>query len=249
MYQRGDDWAEVVASEVAGLLGLPSAQVEFATLHGAPGVISRSLVPKAALIHGNELLAGRLDHYAPTDGRNDPRYTVPEVIDLVTGLAGPPDSSLSAASAFTGYLVLDAVIGNTDRHHQNFAAIRRHGRTLELAPTFDHASSLGFLLSDDERRSRLAGPPGHDVAAFAARGGTPFQDQTTPLDAAAAGAAALPVAERLRWLERTQSLSGEFDEVVSLVPADRMSDPSRRFALELLRHNQARVVTRLEGLL
>ena len=62
---------------------------------------------------------------------------------------------LSAWEVFVGYLVLDALIGNTDRHEENWAVIvSESGRY--LAPTFDHASSLGFLLSDPQRLERMS---------------------------------------------------------------------------------------------
>ena len=62
-----------------------------------------------------------------------------------------------------GYVVFDALVGNTDRHHQNWGVlIERHvvpGEkprfTLQLAPTFDHASSLGRELTDERRSQYL----------------------------------------------------------------------------------------------
>jgi len=50
--------------------------------------------------------------------------------------------------------VLDAVIGNTDRHHENWGILLRRTKRRwmgMLAPTFDHASSLGRELRDETR--------------------------------------------------------------------------------------------------
>ena len=45
-----------------------------------------------------------------------------------------------------GYLVLDALILNTDRHHENWGVLRTTNRdqtvSYQIAPSFDHASSL-----------------------------------------------------------------------------------------------------------
>lgn len=48
--------------------------------------------------------------------------------------------------------MLDAVIGNTDRHHENWGILRKRvGDRWQgmVAPTFDHASSLGRELRDE----------------------------------------------------------------------------------------------------
>ena len=56
---------------------------------------------------------------------------------------------------FVGYLMLDALIGNTDRHHENWGIMTGRGRPQVLAPTYDHASSLGRELSDQKRQARM----------------------------------------------------------------------------------------------
>src|SRR5690606_14933665 len=63
-----------------------------------------------------------------------------------------PDASDRAKRQIGGYLVLDAVIGNTDRHHENWGILRKKtgtGYVGYLAPSFDHASSLGRELHDE----------------------------------------------------------------------------------------------------
>ena len=62
---------------------------------------------------------------------------------------------------FADYLVLDALIGNTDRHHENWGLLMKQvGDHLQgiLAPTFDHVSALGRELLDTKEgkgRERL----------------------------------------------------------------------------------------------
>ncbi|WP_437782569.1 hypothetical protein [Sorangium sp. So ce1097] len=51
---------------------------------------------------------------------------------------------VTAADWFRGYLMLDALVGNTDRHHENRAVLVRTGqaeRHAALAPSHDHASN------------------------------------------------------------------------------------------------------------
>ena len=95
----------------------------------------------------------------PVVGRDRSRYTLAAIADALGGVAAPAGlsgdlSDLRAWDVFVGYLILDAVIGNTDRYEENWAVIV-HGDDRSLAPTFDHASCLGFMLDDDQRLSRL----------------------------------------------------------------------------------------------
>ena len=56
------------------------------------------------------------------------------------------------------YALLDGLIGNTDRHHENWMVAHIYeGDNVrwEVAPSFDHASSLGRELTDDGRRNIL----------------------------------------------------------------------------------------------
>lgn len=78
------------------------------------------------------------------------------------------------------YMVLDALIGNTDRHHENWGLLwqvlvqiddvsesARLDKQYDVAPSFDHASSLGRELLDAKRLEILE--QGR-VAAYVRRG-------------------------------------------------------------------------------
>ena len=161
MYRKGDDWSERIANGVAGRLGLPAARTELA-VDGVGdgrrfGVISKSVLAlpedetgKEELVDGNQLLSH------PTTGRDRTGYSISAVREALDGVRTPSgvEGHLNAWEVFVGYLVLDAVVGNTDRHQENWAVIDSAGRRC-LAPTFDHASCLGFLLDDEMRSSQL----------------------------------------------------------------------------------------------
>jgi hypothetical protein len=60
--------------------------------------------------------------------------------------------------ALASYALLDGLIGNTDRHHENWMlqiAFKDDVGRMSAAPSFDHASSLGRELRDDRRRERM----------------------------------------------------------------------------------------------
>ena len=93
--------------------------------------------------------------------------------DFVAG--GPPESfagdgSWSGFDVFVGFLILDAIIANQDRHEDNWAVLRAQlstGRDL-LAASYDHGSSLGHNLLDSKREAMLRNR--EELSAFACRG-------------------------------------------------------------------------------
>lgn len=174
-YLKGDDWAERIAAEVAHALGVPAAPVELARRRDIPGIVSGNVSAGRDLVLGNVVLFGQDPDYDLDRRRGVPGYTVEAVFAALTTLeVAPPGANVvDACSAFATYLLLDALVANTDRHHENWGLLLDPtGTTMpQLAPTFDHASCLGFQLSDDERRERLGTrDAGRNVSAFAHRG-------------------------------------------------------------------------------
>lgn len=241
-YRKGDDWAERIAAGVAERLGMPAAVVELATDTGANetrlGVISKSVLSHGeTLAHGNELLR------EPVVGRHRSGYTLEAVREALenvlppTGIAEP----FSAWDVFAGYLLLDAVIGNTDRHEENWAVIRR-GDLRRLAPSFDHASSLGFLLDDAEREARLVTRDrGYTVETWADRAKCPFARRPRLLATAIAALETANSQACAYWLERCRD-ADRLVEPIWLVPEHRMSSPARDFAERVVRRNHERLM-------
>ena len=185
----GEHWAEKVAAEVAGLLHIPHARVELATLDGSPGCISRRFPelarPGAELIHGNDLLAGAVFGYDRTKQFRQSNHTVENILAAISHVLPDPEEQKAAFQQMAGYLVLDAIILNTDRHHENWAIVRvmhQDGRVShEMAPTFDHASSLGRNEPPDKLVAWLSEPGRPEWYATRSHGEGEFIfDPTTP---------------------------------------------------------------------
>jgi hypothetical protein len=153
----------------------------------------------------------------------------------------------NASDLFAGYLMLDALIGNTDRHHENWAIIRV-GNQVCLAPTFDHASCLGFQVSDVERTDRMTPGRNRSVESFADKArsklySTGATKALTPLGAFAQSTMDRPAARRA-WVDRVRSIAdNDFWTIIDRVPAERMSKPAREFAYALLKVNRARILS------
>jgi hypothetical protein len=154
-----------------------------------------------------------------------------------------PESKRRAKMRMAEYVVLDALIGNTDRHHENWGLLRKRigDRWVgSLAPSFDHASSLGRELLD-EKRSRLLME--NRVGGYSEKGhggiywSTEERRGPSPLGLARNAALEMeeffqPALEKLRGLER-EVLS----EIIARVPADWMTPMTRQFALALMCYN------------
>lgn len=141
------------------------------------------------LIHGNEILGATIKGYSKEKVHNHADHCLRNIIlgldrmvgkfgtEMVEGLRdylvkkGFPiiikdeiqkeaDIGTLIFRGLTGYLVFDALVGNTDRHHENWGCLLEPSLTkseltdklefsffFSLAPTFDHGSSLGRELS------------------------------------------------------------------------------------------------------
>ena len=163
-----ENWAEVAASEICGRLGIPYAPYALATRGDrqgvvspdfcAPGIVGRGR-QKLFFSHASDELRKVIPNYDASRKRQPREYTVAACVDLLRRFDAEelPIGSLqntpriSRLGFFIGYLMLDALIGNNDRHHENWGFLRdggRDGKVLSLAPTFDHAS--GFCKNSDK---------------------------------------------------------------------------------------------------
>ena len=255
----GDDWAEKAAAELAVLLELPHARVELAVRSGQRGSIGLNFtyegdreVWKLAL--GNEHLF-RLDASYPRDTKRGVRgHTVDRVLDLLEQRAVPPPSAtpdprMSSMDVFAGYLLLDAWIGNQDRHHENWGVLYRidatEGPVRELAPSYDHAACLGQILTDEERTGRL-GTRDRKYAietwAAKARSALYLDEGSSKLLSTFAAferaAARYPRGARF-WLERLEAIpASKVGETLDALPESCITPAARRFASRLLDVNR-----------
>jgi hypothetical protein len=226
---------------VADELGLPAARVELAVRRD-DGTVTRGVISKKvlsddeSLIHGNELLAEIGISGASAKDRSG--YTLEAVQRVLADVAPPVQGDvLSAWDWWVGYTVLDALVGNTDRHQENWAVIGDGKR--RLAPTFDHASSLGFLLDDVDRLDRLStSDESRTVAAYVGRARSKLEGGPHPCAVAASSLEMCSQVARERWIERIRALMS-IEDVVGQIPPHRASDPARAFASELYVANRS----------
>ncbi|WP_052550507.1 HipA domain-containing protein [Enhygromyxa salina] len=243
----GEDWAEKLAAEVAALLGLPHARVELAEDEGGRGSVCLDFAGGGDLIHGNELLWQMDSGYPREKIWRVSAHTVENVVHVLSSpsLEAPASTvqqlGMTAAQVFVGYLALDALIGNGDRHHENWGLLR-FGDRVALAPTYDHASSLGRELRDEKRRASLVG---HRVTSYAQRARSALYGSSSdsrPLSTHAAfwQASARVEGSRAAWVARVAGITPHaLDQIIQRIPSGRISQEGRQFARRLMLENQS----------
>jgi hypothetical protein len=246
-----EDVVEKLGSELAQLVGVPAAPVELAIRNGARGALVEDVrLPNWELQAGQVLMPEVVPDYDPDDpGQGG--HNVHTIRQARTRFAAPPESTMpttfGAFDAFAGYLLFDALIAHGDRHDRNWAVIvppPEASETEALCPSFDHAASLGFTLTEEARAQHI-----HDgtVASWASRGyarrfehrpGTRWQ---TLVDLAESAIALCGPRTRDYWRERILSVAS--DSVVDLVAAaPELSEITGRFTVELVMVNRGRLL-------
>lgn len=246
LYPKGDDWSERVAAAIAETMEIPAARVELATKTTESedqvlGILSKRIHDDSeSLVHGNELL----QQYRHTADAWDMTGYSPQTIKRALDTVGPParGSWESSWQLFVAYLVLDAVIGNTDRHPENWAVIDSgDSSNRTLAPSFDHASCLGFQLAPGDKEQRLLSKDrNRQPEIWASTAKTHFEGKQPTTDVAAAALGTLDDQARRDLIDRIPT-SVETDQLVEAAPDSRMDEPSKQFAKRMLLANIARL--------
>lgn len=251
----GEDWSEKIAAEIARMIGIPAAKVELADCLGDRGCASRKFTSDTLqLMHGNEILAEHVLGYEQGRRYGQCQHTLEHIFAAIHKVFPEDGQRREVSAQFAGYCVLDALIGNVDRHHENWGVLWQVGESAtmtigtsivnpqhqssryQLAPSFDHASSLGRELTDQVRERKLAN---RQVGAYVRRGRGGIYPLNgaqgeNPLRLVESAAVCYPDYFRpgLQRLRDTQlsALQGLADGV----PDDRMSLSAKKFVVELL---------------
>jgi hypothetical protein len=246
--KSGDDWAEKISGESYALVGVPHATIELSRRNDRTGVLSRDVRPEQSeLILGNEFLSG-FDPMYPKESNRGDFYTVRRVLGAIEGLGAPSGlevKNASAAFAFVGYLLMDALCCAPDRNHTNWGVTRPRESSamkgVRLAPSFDHGSSLGWEL---QLRSRIAGldgsKPSLSPAAYVNRETGVFASPDSPgsfvgvLEAFQEACRLQPEAAAY-WLAQLSNVAlDDILAVVAKMPDGRMEASAHDYAVGIL---------------
>lgn len=240
------DWSEKVVYEIAKIINIPAAQCELATgyfdnsTESIESIVSINCIPTntAGVVTGEHLLIKNINGYKSDDIS---QYTVENVlVALELSEVKPPSNWQqpipeidTGAKLFLGYLMMDAMVVNRDRHYRNWG-IMAVGNRIELIPSYDHGLSLG---STD--KINLA------PERYANRSKSPFQgnnQQLSTFNAFERAAQIYPDAARI-WQKRlTQVTLAQIEEIFNRIPEGRITPIAAKFAIQLLDFSQKRIV-------
>jgi hypothetical protein len=148
-WQEQQLWSEVIGYELSRALGLnvPPALVAIDSRTGTAGVLVEffygypGVAETSRLVHAADFMQ---DHFV--DGKKGRPHGLRENLALCRLLEAP-----NSREWWGQALIFDALIGNTDRHPENWGFLRtwqEGGTSMGLAPLYDNGTSLGYNIRD-----------------------------------------------------------------------------------------------------
>ena len=240
----GEHWAEKIASEVASEMGITHAKVELAEFQDERGSVTESFARGGrTLYHGNQMLEAIVEGYGFQEKFRESSHTLANIWKVMDSVFVKSEDAQEGKLIIAEYLVLDALIGNTDRHHENWGVLRwwvdDSWRDF-VAPSYDHASSLGRELLDARRNMLLTE---NRVGNYAEKGRSAIywsEDERrgpSPLELVRRASETYPDLFRSASLKLAKIDEEVFSEIVDRIPSDWMTSSARMFAIALLRYN------------
>lgn len=257
----GEHWSEKIAEEIAEILGIPHAKYTLAKFNDRAGVYCENLVKDGErLVMGNEVLhANDLSGYPPPEPNAERKFvktrehTFSRIIGCLDSqkISCPENSPVeNPSSLFCGYLLLDALISNQDRHHENWALILKiNTREKILCPSYDHAASLGFNLSDDEKSERLTTRDiNRSIKVFASKARSAISNLRDDKHPLGTSEAFIKASQRQReclpyWIERIDEINDiKIDRILNKFSQKILSEITKEFTKKLIIENKNRIL-------
>lgn len=252
----GEDCSEKIACEIADILSIPHVHYELAIYKNLRGVTSKNFISQnrgESLVSGNELL----EKIQTKESINLVHQTILRVYVVMRfiikkkplGFHEMPNIK-TAGEFFLGYLMLDALIANQDRHNENWGMIQKINGERHLALTFDHGASLGKNISDKEKDERLnTKDQGRSVLAYTKRAKSWFyarndkKSRLKVIEAFEKFGEFYPEAYKT-WIARLSEVDdAQFKLIIDRVPDHLMSEVSKNFALEMIKCNKDTIIS------
>lgn len=144
----GDCWSEKIATELGKVLEIKIQEVDLAKYNNKQGVLVEYSLARSKgeeLTEGSILLNEKIEDF---DEKSTYSYIiVKEILDQY---------SKEVYENFLDIIFFDALIGNTDRHCENWGIVETKEGKIRMISIYDNSSSLGRELhSNTERKKNL----------------------------------------------------------------------------------------------
>jgi len=163
-----EHFSEKLASEIAKLIGIEAAEIEIGKYHSRIGTMSYQILENTfetrddkMLIEGIRLINNFYPEYNKDtlyDRKNNKYYSISMIKKAL--------ESYELIKLFDNVLemmIFDFLIGNTDRHHSNWALVQNNDEFI-FCPLYDNGSSLCCYIHPDDLNDFL----GNDHQRFMA---------------------------------------------------------------------------------
>jgi len=233
-------WTEKISSEIAKQLNVPCAEYEFGILKGFddyPENTQVTISPDFQVKNSNYYQGVELLEQTELNSGYSVANTIMSLefanISLPENYIAP-NGVATGADLFVGYLVLDSLIDNGDRHSKNWG----YNESLtdgvrHLTPAYDHGVSLGIILDSNDYKNI-------SVSQYLEYGKSAFGDKHNAVIQSAAELR--PEAAKV-WLEQLAQIDRQqIKEIFDRIPSDRISPGASKFAQELLEHNREKLL-------
>lgn len=146
-----DHVSECLAYQIAQLLELPCAKFELGRYHGREGSMSYNIIQNDSqiLIEGIYFITSQYPEYDSemfADRVTGKKYSIEMVLQAIQKYV-PIDN-------FLKMIIFDYLIGNTDRHQNNWAVLEENGQ-MKWSPLYDNSSSLCAYIAQNQIQSYL----------------------------------------------------------------------------------------------
>ena len=131
----GEYWAEKLASEIAKLLEIKCADVDVGTFKGRIGSMSYNILNKNDILTEGITFIQQKYPFYDKDKLKDMSSLAEYSIQMI-------EKSIPNINDILMIVLFDALIGNSDRHHSNWAYLYHNQKEKTLCPLYDNGSSL-----------------------------------------------------------------------------------------------------------
>ncbi len=147
---RHEFWSEIIASEIGIMLGFDVLRYDIAIRGNVVGCISKSMINQASeeLVEGGKYLQAFDNTFNPENVKQRNQYN----FELIVGALNLFQKEKHLAKLIE-IVVFDALIGNSDRHQENWGIINRHTSISQSIKQMTDDLETGFIKEDLQKSS------------------------------------------------------------------------------------------------